>query len=173
MDKSCGSFLFGTLCSTKWALAWLLAIVAGTLELWTHTHAHHCFFFAQVNNLWLRWQRRTCSGTGCTFVFFFLKEKAPTAHSQPPFVLEDSVHPFDGTGFISSVAFQAWVFQWLMEMFSHLWCYICFSSTTPLLPSDLHPDDIPVWPALSQACDEWDGLIYIIQAVLGFAGANG
>lgn len=43
MDKSCGSFHFGTLCSTKWALAWLLPILAVTLELWTHTHAHHCF----------------------------------------------------------------------------------------------------------------------------------
>lgn len=72
-----------------------------------------------------------------------------------------------------SVAFQARIFQWLMEMFSHLRYYICFSGTTPLLPSDLHPDDIPVWPASSQPCDERGGLIYIIRAALGLRERKG
>lgn len=72
-----------------------------------------------------------------------------------------------------SVAFQAKIFQWLMEMFSDLRYYICFWTTTPLLPSDLHPDDIPVWPASSRPCDEWDGLIYIIRAVLGLREQKG
>lgn len=86
----------------------------------------------------------------------------------------DSVHLSDGISFeicefvcacmfvCVSVCVAGLNFQWLMEMFSHLRYYICFSGTTPLLPSDLHPDDIPVWPASSQPCDEWDGLIYII-----------
>lgn len=45
-------------------------------------------------------------------------------------------------------------FRWLMEIFSHLRYYICSPGTTPLLPSDLRPDDIPVWPASSQSHDE-------------------
>lgn len=78
----------------------------------------------------------------------------------------DSVRLSDGISFevceFVCVCVAGLNFQWLMEMFSHLRYYICFSGTTPLLPSDLHPDDIPVWPASSQPCDEWDGLIYII-----------
>lgn len=53
-------------------------------------------------------------------------------------------------------------FQGLMEMYSHLRYYICSPGTTPLLPSDPYPDDIPVWPASSQTHDEGEGLIYII-----------
>lgn len=33
-------------------------------------------------------------------------------------------------------------------------------------PSDLHPNDMPVWPPSSQPCDEWATLIYIIQLEL-------
>ncbi len=57
----------------------------------------------------------------------------------------------------------AWSFRWLMEMFSYLRYYICSPGTARLLPSDLLPDDIPVWPASSLFHDEWDSLIYIIH----------
>lgn len=97
--------------------------------------------------------------------WIFFQRKATTTHTNVFFA-----HPSDGPTF---KVCQAKDFQWLMEMFSHLRYYICFSSTTPLLPSDLHPDDIPVWPASSRPCTERDGLIYIIWAALGLREQKG
>lgn len=107
------------------------------------------------------------------YIFFFKGKWRPHANvcllEFEPFCFRPSVWRHD----FPSVAFQARIFQWLMEMFSHLRYYICFSSTTPLLPSDLHPDDIPGRPASSQPCDERDGLIYIIWAALGLRERKG
>lgn len=57
------------------------------------------------------------------------------------------------------------------NFFGGLWkCSSTYNSTSGrLVPpphsfsSDLHPNDIPVWPPSSQPCDEWAALIYIIR----------
>lgn len=45
----------------------------------------------------------------------------------------------------------------------HLVAWYHSSPTPDSFPSDLHPNDIPVWPPSSQPCDEGADLIYIIR----------
>lgn len=142
MDKSWRSFLFWTIRSRKWALAWLLAIVAVTLSrllennrrpsrlrsstrtrACTHTHISLCL--TQVNKVWPQWQQRTCWGTGCTFVYFFWKKSSD--HTQinvfEPFGL---AHPSDGTSFQ--------VLRFRPEFFSGLWkCSPTYDTTSASL----------------------------------------
>lgn len=186
MDKSCRSFFFWTFCSRERTLAWLLAIVAVTLsrplkksrrpaKLSTHIRTHTHISVSLPHDFSLRLMKCDHSDSRDPIrkpteeqvtPSIFLKKTHTQTHTQAcrntlirPLYLMASVLEH----VCVCVCVTGLSFRWLMEIFSHLRYYICSPGTTPLLPSDLRPDDIPVWPASSQSHDEWDGLIYIMH----------
>lgn len=179
MDKSCRSFFLWTFCSRESTLAWLLVIVTVTLSRLlqkaegqpncpTHTHIHtHVSVYLSLRLMKCdRYDRRdplrNLTEGQVTRCIFPKKTHKNTQASRN--TLNRSLYLMASVlGVCMYVCFIGLGFQWLMEMFSHLRYHICSPGTVPLPPSDLRPDDIPVWPASSQSHDEWDDLIYIIS----------